>query len=305
MTKMKNNISSSDHYGNYRRPFLTIVRNFMIVSLAFTLVSCATPITRKDEVRAIKKIAVVSLSFNKYIYNYKAGPKLEKERKLLQEKADKMKQYTGKTDDTTQASYEQLLNDTSKTYMDALKEITHWEVIPIEKVKDMPAYQAITGETTEEQYFAPILPFPGTKYFNPFRPRTYKANVEKNRKTHQDLTELCKKLDVDAVIVLRTIVAYEPAGMQLLGGLGKLLASKKSKAKPLVGTAISVVTKAGISAVFTGAKVEFKGKAVPMMQTGVVNFTGDDQAILESYSDVIQASATDLVKTINKELAAK
>ncbi|MCD4813054.1 hypothetical protein K8S19_05125 [bacterium] len=298
---MKNTISNPNDYLNFKKTFSTAGKYFIALSLVVTLASCsAVPISRKAEVQSIKKIGIVSLSANTYIYNYKAGPASDKNLHELRKKAQEMKEYTGKTTDTTQASIEQILINSDTIYTNALKAISHWNILPIDQVKKMPAYQASSGEATDAKGFVPVTILPETKYFDSFRNSLYK---EKNQKTFQDLTELCKQLDLDAVIVLRTVLAYEPKGLQLLGGLGNLLASKKTKAVPVAGTAISVVTKAGTSAVYRGVLLEYKGTAVPMLQGGLVNFTGDDAAAIKSYNEAIQASATALAETLNKELS--
>ena len=280
------------------------IHYFILAAISVALVGCAAmPISRKAEVKAIKTIAVVSLSVNEMIYNAEGGPMSDDEYARLKKKSDKMKDYSGQTTDTTAESVKQILNNTSVIYTNALKGITHWEIVPIEKTKELPAYQAFTGEPIVEKYFVPTLVTPDSKYFNPFRDnRYYRKN---NQKTNQALTELCKQLNVDAVIVLRTKLGYEPAGMQLLGGLGGLLASKKTDAIPTVGTAMSVITKDGNSAVFFVSKMEYQGPEAAMLQAGLVNFTGDDGVIIKSYEQAIQASAKALVDRINQELVAE
>jgi hypothetical protein len=276
----------------------------MLAAALFALAGCAAaPICRKAEVMGIKKVAVVSLSVNEMIYNAEGGPMSDDEYQRLKKKADQMKEHSGQTTDTTQESIKQILKNTSNIYAAALKGISHWEIVPIEETMKLPEYQSFTGEPVAEKYFVPTLVMPDSKYFNPFRDRRYYK--ENNLKTNQALMELCKQLKVDAVIVLRTKLGYEPVGMQLLGGLGSLLASKKTGAIPTVGTAISVLTSNGNSAVFFVSKMEYQGPEVNMLQAGLVNFTGDDGVIIKSYEQAIQASAQALMDRINKDLAAE
>lgn len=280
------------------------IHYFILAAVSVALVGCAAmPISRKAEVKAIKTVAVVSLSVNEMIYNAKGGPMSDDEYARLKKKSDQIKEHSGQTTDTTEESVKQILKNTSDIYTNALKGITHWEIVPIEKMIEQPAYKAFTGEPTAEKYFVPTLVLPDTKYFNPFRDRRYYK--ENNLKTNQALMELCKQLDVDAVVVLRTKLGYEPAGMQFLGGLGSALASKKTDAIPTVGTAISVLTKEGNSAVFFVSKMEFQGPEAPMLQAGLVNFTGDDGVIIKSYEQAIQASAKAIIDRINRELVAE
>lgn len=280
------------------------IHYLILAAVLFLLAGCAAaPICRKAEVMGAKKVAVVSLSVNEMIYNAEAGPMSDDEYQRLKKKADQMKEHTGQTTDTTQESIKQILKNTSGIYADALKGISHWEIVPIEETMKLPAYQSFTGEPVAEKYFVPTLVMPETKYFNPFRDRRYYK--ENNLKTNQALMELCKQLNVDAVIVLRTKLGYEPVGIQLLGGLGSLLASKKTGAIPTVGTAIQVITNAGNSAIFFVSKMEYKGPEVNMLQAGLVNFTGDDGVIIKSYEQAIQASAQALMDRINKDMAAE
>lgn len=276
----------------------------MLAAISVALAGCAAmPISRKAEVKAIKTVAVVSLSVNEMIYNAKAGPMSDDEYARLKKKSDQIKEHAGQATDTTQESVNQILKNTSDIYTNALKGITHWEIVPIEKTKEQPAYQAYTGEPIAEKYFVPSLVLPDSKYFNPFRDNRYYR--ENNLKTNQALMELCKQLNVDAVVVLRTKLGYEPAGMQFLGGLGSALASKKTDAIPTVGTAISVLTKEGNSAVFFVSKMEYQGPEAAMLQAGLVNFTGDDGVIIKSYEQAITASAKAIVDRINAELVAE
>ena len=280
------------------------INYFILSAISIALVGCAAmPISRKAEVKAIKTVAVVSLSVNEMVYNAKAGPMSEDEYARRKKKADQVKEHAGQTTDTTQESVNQILKNTSDIYTNALKGITHWEIVPIEKTKDLPAYQAFTGEPIAEKYFVPSLVLPDTKYFNPFRDNRYYR--DNNLKTNQALMELCKQLNVDAVVVLRTKLGYEPSGIQFLGGLGSALASKKTDAIPTVGTAISVLTKEGNSAVFFVSKMEYQGPEAPMLQAGLVNFTGDDGVIIKSYEQAISASAKAIVDRINQELVAE
>jgi hypothetical protein len=282
----------------------TITRSLLLAAVSVLLVGCAAmPISRKAEVKAINKVAVVSLSVNEMIYNAKAGPMSDDEYARLKKKSDQIKEHAGQTTDTTQESVKQILKNTSNLYTSELKGIANWDIIPIEETMKLPAYQAFTGEPVAEKYFVPTLVMPDTKYFNPFRDNRYYR--ENNQKTNQALTELCKQLDVDAVAVLRTKLGYEPAGMQFLGGLGSALASKKTDAIPTVGTAISVITKEGNSAVFFVSKMEYQGPEAAMLQAGLVNFTGDDGVIIKSYEQAIKASAKAIVDRINQELVAE
>jgi hypothetical protein len=281
-----------------------LIQYFILTAVSVALVGCAAmPISRKAEVKAIKTVAVVSLSVNEMIYNAKGGPMSDDEYARLKKKSDQIKEHSGQTTDTTEESVKQILKNTSLIYTNALQGITHWEIVPIEKMIEQPAYKAFAGEPTAEKYFVPTLVLPDTKYFNPFRDRRYYK--DNNLKTNQLLMELCKQLNVDAVVVLRTKLGYEPAGIQFLGGLGSALASKKTDAIPTVGTAISVLTKEGNSAVFFVSKMEYQGPEAPMLQAGLVNFTGDDGAIIKSYEQAIIASAKAIVDRINQELVAE
>ena len=301
---MKNQKKHTDDRKDFKRAAMSAVQYLFLLSFAITLAGCGTmPISNKDEMVAIKRIAVVSLSVNDRIYNAKAGPESDSDYAMLKKKQDDMREYTGKTKDTTPDSTKQILLNSSKTYTKALQRITHWELIPVEKVVAIPAYQQFTGEPVDEKDFISTMVFPDSKYFNPFRDNTYYKN--ENDKTQQALTELCQKLEVDAVVVLRTKLGYEPVGMQLLGGLGNLLASKKTKAKPTVGTGILVVTKAGKRAAFTVTEMKYQGPEVPMLMSGLADFTGDDAVVIKSYEQAIDASATALMDIITTEVAAK
>ena len=271
-------------------------------AVAAGLTGCGTmPIAYKDAVQSIEKVAVVSVSANERIYNAKGGPKSDAEYGDLKKKAEERKEYTGKTTDTTQETTEEIVQTTPGIYMEVLGDVADWELIPVSEVKDMPAYQQAEGEPVDEKHFIPTLVIPGTKYYNPFRDNRFYR--EQNQKTEQALMELCQAMDVDAVMVLRTKLGYEPQGMQLLGGLGGLLAGKKTKAKPTVGTGILVLTKNGARAVYTVTEMKYQGPEVSMLQAGLVNFTGDEGPAVKAYEQAIEAIAQALAERIKKDLA--
>jgi hypothetical protein len=266
-----------------------------LVTSLMVVAGCATPMSNKADVLAIKKIAIVSVSINAEMINAISMATMEPENEQV--KAQRRKVFGDK--DTTAECFEKILANIPAAAKEEFSAIPHWQVIPLDAVKDLPAYKAAKGDPTNQQYYVPQLIAPGTKYFNPFI-----AEDETRFATWRTLTALCKELDVDAVMVIDEMIAYKPAGM----GFGLAFGKVKQAGTPYVGLSIAVGTKNATTAVYsrvTKDSLLASTDEVKMIQAGRVNFTGDEAEIIAAYNRAIRKNLNEQVKKIIEEMNAK
>ncbi|MEK6794006.1 MAG: hypothetical protein AABZ39_04465 [Spirochaetota bacterium] len=268
-----------------------IARVPIFILMMFMSVGCAT-ISNRDDVCAIRTIAIVSMSINAEPFNVNGAMQ-----KAVDGRSAAMSASPSPAD-TTRSSLGIILVNFSAIVKEEFQALPHWRLVPIELAKDMAAYKAAPGEPIEGPGQDPSMVIPDTRYFDPFRKDKRYAAISRS-----NLTVLCNGLGMDAVMVIRQELAYRPAVLRPAGGGDRT--GVKSLGTPMVGTAIAVITKEGRAAVWMPASIEDAAEDVPMLESGRVNFTGDDAKCVVSYNKAIAASVKSLVKRIVEEMNAK
>lgn len=269
----------------------------ILSSLCFALLmimSCAAPMAYKEEVKKVKKVAVISVGANSLIFHAETGTynPPEKEDARVAER----RKEAGFGTDSTPDCINQILAAAYDTVREEFKAIPHWQIIPVEAIKDNPAYKAAVGDMTNVQYYIPSATLPGTKFFDAFN-----ADTETARPTWHRMADLARALDVDAVMVVYTSLAYKPTGM----GFGLNFGFVKSMGQPVVGMSINVLTRETNTAIWARTGLKFNGDEVKMMLSGKVNFTKDEPAIMASYNKAVKASVKSIMGTVVEEMNAK
>lgn len=245
------------------------MKKLLLAALIGILVNCS--ITQKPQVEKVKKMAIVSIYANKDFYDIDSPPAEDMDGVSLIAGTDKLLGL-----DTAPNSPEilgTLMLSAQASFEKELGRVTQWQIVPHDQVRSNPALKSFQLSLGKEQSAMlnsmneklakstagtvsldlPYLVTPGLVMVPTDKIETH---VIGGKSPTEDLAELAKSLNVDAVLVIELDIAYD------LGGAFSLF-----KDEVTISSAIYGVDTQG----------EFVIKSQPVKPGSGKRFTGDEK----------------------------
>ena len=257
------------------------VATLAVASLCIT--GCAS-IVRKPEVDVVKKVAIVSLYANQDLYKLADNKSIGGGFSFLKKAVDGKDQ-----DNSDQDNRVRLAKFAYDEFVANLGKVPGWEIVPADKIVGNGFYQAMGKTKTGSNALGAVGDFATRMHQASFAtpPKMWAIPSDSDQWDNRratEMTELCKKLGVDAVAVVHMDWAYE-SSFALVG---------TGTAKASVAASTKVWTRDGKFGVYFPDRKphqsgdRFQSDRSMAMVSGKIFMTADNEV---AYQEAIRKSA--------------
>jgi hypothetical protein len=315
------------------------MRNLWVVYLSamFMFSGLYADVVNKDEIKKVKKIAIISLYSTPKVmcFEPKAGASGLKDY-IVKDPSQSSAPAGWKGAKQSEPDLNALCQTALTIYQDSLSKAGYWEVIPFDKIKDNPAYKNTVIQKTEVQENMAMSMMSQmnhggrssaqeppkaerkseaeykTMFRMPDGMRCLPADMFREAGTtrfggndpyqneKKGLAEICKGLGVDGV----AIISFNP--LFKYGSWARLKVGDYVKASPRIGATFVVLSSDGKVVAETGDIVsrlgwDFEGSTVNMIKNDELMLS--DKEVKDGFAATIQESAGRLKEILSKELS--
>lgn len=308
------------------------------LSVVFMVSGINADVVNKDEIKKVKKIAILSFYSTKKImcFEPKAGASsLGLKDYVVKDPAKSDAPAGWKGVKQSESDLDALCQAALTIYQDSLSKAGYWEVVPFDKIKDNASYQNTPIEITKvrENTALSMMRSSMSKGGNSTAPSTPEKKTEAQYKAmfrvvnemrclpadmfreagttrmggsdpyqneKKALGEICKSLGVDGV----AIISFRP--LFKYGSWARLKVGDYVKASPRIGATFVVLSSEGKVVAETGDIVsllgwDFEGSTVNMIKNDELMLA--DKEVKDGYIATIQESAGRLKEILSKEFS--
>lgn len=270
--------------------------------LLLALSSCSYKMVKKPAINPVKKLAIVSVYSNRGLYNLSGGGGLGEGLSMLGSMIGKKSDKEEKTALRQDFGGTRLVEHAHQQYAQALGQVPGWQVVPFTNLKEDQNYRSfvekkqadlqVLGKGIAKLHETQFTVVPEMTWFD------LGNRLEKNQQV-LELAELCGKLNVDAVIVIKMDFGYESHM-----GVGKIGGGMTGSATASVATDLAAVTRDGRFGILSqpvkrGSGQRFKSSGKTVMVVGNVPF---DEKTEKMFQEATSNNVADYKQKINQQL---
>jgi hypothetical protein len=313
--------------------------SIVFVSVMFLVSALFADVIKKDEIKKVKKIAVISFYSTKKVmcFEPKSGASSMGLKDYVVKDPSKSDAPAGwKGANQSEPELNELCKTALKIYEDSLSKTGYWDVIPFESIKDNAVYQSTPVEITKVEENIAMSMMMSSMHNNRGGSSSQPAKAEKKTEAEyktlyrvpegmrclpadmfreagttysgndpyksekKALAEICKGLGVDGVAIIHFNPLYK------YGSWARLKVGEYVKGSPRIGAGLVVLSSDGKVVAETGDIVsklgwDFEGSTVNLIKNDQLMLA--DKEVKDGYAATIGESAGRMKEILSKELS--